>query len=184
MAACSGESRRDQNSDSDASPRAYRIASAEPEHLNESAERSSPAPVNQTGDTARSPEPRPPGNKIANDCLAFLRATKVVPAQTKSDDCPECPTGSTEVLKFQGMNTDRVFCSTIMCHVEVTIRAFFNPGSGEMTGGLTGWIPPEQRTEYLAGNTPPGEQVYRVKIIYKRVGDGWRAVEFDRAEPR
>ena len=64
----------------------------------------------------------------------------------------------------------------------VTIHAVFNPGSGEtVTGGLTAWIPPEQRNAYLSGHTPSGEQVYHVHITYKRRGEAWRAVEFDRA---
>jgi hypothetical protein len=64
----------------------------------------------------------------------------------------------------------------------VTLRAVFNPGSGEkFTGGLTAWIPPEQRSAYLSGHTPSGEQAYRVQMAYKRRGAAWRAVEFDRA---
>jgi hypothetical protein len=65
----------------------------------------------------------------------------------------------------------------------VTIRASFNPGAGErIAGGLTAWISPEQRSEYLSGRMPSGEQVYRVKITYKRRGEAWRAIEFDRAD--
>ena len=62
------------------------------------------------------------------------------------------------------------------------IRAVFNPGAGEtIAGGLTAWIPPEQRSAYLSGHTPSGEQAYHVQITYKRRGKAWRAVEFDRA---
>jgi hypothetical protein len=80
------------------------------------------------------------------------------------------------------MKTDVVSCSGDTCTVVVTIRAVFNSGSGEtVTGGLTAWIPAEQRNAYLSGHTLSDEQVYRVRITYKRSGAAWRAVEFDRA---
>ena len=124
----------------------------------------------------------PREGKIARDCVAFLRATKVVPAQAASTDCPGCPVGGTEVLAFRHMKTDAVSCYGDTCTVVVTIRAVFNPGSGEtLAGGLTAWIPPEVRSAYLSGHTPSGEQAYRVQIAYKRRGEAWRAVEFDRA---
>lgn len=86
------------------------------------------------------------------------------------------------MLSFRHIKTDAVSCSGDTCTVVVTIRAVFNPGSGEtLAGGLTGWIPPEQRSAYLSGHTPSGEQTYRVQITYKRRGGAWRAVEFDRA---
>ena len=86
------------------------------------------------------------------------------------------------MFTFRHMKTDSVSCSGDMCSVVVTIRAVFNPGSGEtIAGGLTAWIPPEQRREYLSGRTPSGEQVYRVQITYKLRGGAWRAIEFDRA---
>jgi hypothetical protein len=86
------------------------------------------------------------------------------------------------VLTLRNMKTDAVSCSGDTCTVVVTIRAVFNPGSGEtLAGGLTAWIPPEQRSAYLSGHTPSGEQAYRVQITYKRRGEAWRAVEFDRA---
>ena len=86
------------------------------------------------------------------------------------------------MLAFRQMKTDAVSCSGDTCNVVVTIRAVFNPGSGEtLAGGLTAWIPPEQRSAYLSGRTPSGEQAYRVKITYKRRSKAWRAVEFDRA---
>ena len=85
------------------------------------------------------------------------------------------------MLSFHQMKTDGVSCSGDTCTVVVTIRAVFNAGSGEaMAGGLTAWIPPEQRSAYLSGQTPPGDQTYRVRITYKRRGDAWRAVEFER----
>jgi hypothetical protein len=80
------------------------------------------------------------------------------------------------------MKTERISCSGDTCTVLVTIRVSFNPGAGErIAGGLTAWISPEQRSAYLSGHTPSGEQAYRVQITYKRRAEGWRAVEFDRA---
>ncbi len=127
-------------------------------------------------------ELQPGEDKIAEDCVALVRSTKVVSARTASTDCPGCPAGGTEVLAFRQMKADAVSCSGDTCKVMVTIRAVFNAGSGEtVAGGLTGWIPPEQRSAYLSGHTPSAEQVYRVQITYKRRAEGWRAVEFDRA---
>ena len=127
-------------------------------------------------------ELRPDEDKIGEDCVAFVRSTKVVPARAASTDCPGCPAGGTDVLTFRHVKTDAVSCSGDTCTVVVTIRAVFNPGAGEtVAGGLTAWIPPEQRSAYLSGQTPSGEQAYRVQITYKRRGKEWRAVEFDRA---
>jgi hypothetical protein len=126
-------------------------------------------------------ELQPDEDKIGEDCVAFVRSTKVVPARTASTDCPGCPVGGTEVLSFRHMKTDAVSCAGDTCNVVVTIRAVFNPGAGEtVAGGLTAWMPPEQRSAYLSGNTPSGEQAFRVQITYKRRAEGWRAVEFDR----
>jgi hypothetical protein len=128
-------------------------------------------------------ELQPDEDKIAEDCVAFVRSTKAVPARAASTDCPGCPAGGTDVLAFRHMKTDSVSCSGDTCTVVVTIRAVFNPGAGEtVAGGLTAWIPPEQRSAYLSGQTPSGEQAYRVQITYKRRGEAWRAVEFDRAD--
>src|SRR5204863_7011461 len=127
-------------------------------------------------------ELQPGEDKIAEDCVAFVRSTKVVPARAATADCPGCPAGGTDVLAFRHMKTDAVSCSGDTCTVVVTIFSVFNPGSGEtIAGGLTAWTPPEQRSAYLSGHTPPGEQAYRVQISYKRRGREWRAVEFDRA---
>jgi hypothetical protein len=127
-------------------------------------------------------EPQPGKDEIEEDCAAFVRSTKVVPARTAATDCPGCPAGGTAILTLRGVKTDAVSCSGDTCTVVVTIRAVFNPGSGEtVAGGLTGWVPPEQRNAYLSGHTPSGEQVFRVLITYKRRGAAWRAVEFDRA---
>ena len=142
-------------------------------------------------DSARKSEPertkgeeelQPREDEIGEDCVAFVRSTKVVPAQATSTDCPGCSIAGIEVLAFRQMKTEAVSCSGDTCNVVVTIRAVFNPGSGEtLAGGLTAWIPPEQRSAYLSGRTPSGEQAYRVQITYKRRGKAWRAVEFDRA---
>jgi hypothetical protein len=130
----------------------------------------------------REGEPQPDEDQIAEDCAAFVRSTKVVPARASSTDCPGCPAGGAAALAFRGMKTDAVNCSGDTCTVAVTIRAVFNPGSGEtIAGGLMAWIPPEQRNAYLSGHTPSGEQAYRVRITYKRRGTAWQAVEFDRS---
>jgi hypothetical protein len=125
---------------------------------------------------------QPDEDQIAEDCAAFVRSTKVVRSRAESTDCPGCPGGGTDVFSFRHMKTDAISCSDDTCTVVVTIFSVFNPGSGEtVSGGLTGWIPSEQRSAYLSGKTPSGEQTYRVKIIYKRRAEGWRAVDFDRA---
>jgi hypothetical protein len=38
--------------------------------------------------------------------------------------------------------------------------------------------------EFLRGQTPTGDQLYRVKITYRRTGEAWRAIEFDRADAK
>ena len=127
-------------------------------------------------------ERQPPEDEIAEDCVAFLRATKVISPKTPSADCPGCPPEGAEVLAFRQMKIERISCSGDACSVVVTIRAVFNPGSGErIAGGLAGWISPEQRNEYLSGRTPSGEQTYRVAIAYQHRDEEWRAVDFDRA---
>ena len=139
------------------------------------------APTGQTAE-AKAALPPPPIGQIERECLALLRATKVIPAQAASADCPGCPVGGTEVLTVRQMKTDAISCSGDTCNALVTIRAVFNPGSGErMAGGLTAWIPPEQRSAYLSGQPPPDEQTYRVQATYKYRGGAWVAVEFDRA---
>lgn len=131
---------------------------------------------------AKADLPPPSEGQIARECLALLRATKVISGQGARGDCPGCPVGGTEVLTIRQMKTDAVSCSGDTCNATVTIRALFNPGSGEtIAGGLTAWIPPEQRSAYLSGQIPSDEQVYCVQITYKHRGDAWQAVEFDRA---
>jgi hypothetical protein len=126
---------------------------------------------------------RPPEDKIADDCVAFLRATRATAGQGAGNDCPTCPPEGMEVLSFRQMKIDRLSCASDACEVAVTISAVFNPGRGEtIGGGLTAWITPEQRAEYLRGDPPKGDQNYRVKVTYKRTGDSWRAIEFDKAD--
>ena len=134
-------------------------------------------------EVAKGDDERQPGeDEIAEDCVAFVRSTKIVPAQAPSADCPGCPAAGAEVLAFRQMKTDRISCSGDSCTVLVTIHVSFNPGAGErIAGGLTAWISPEQRSACLSGHTPSGEEAYRVQIAYKRRGEAWRAVEFDRA---
>jgi hypothetical protein len=128
-------------------------------------------------------ERQPREDEIGEDCVAFVRSTKVVPAQAPTADCPGCPAGGTEMFAFRQMKTDRISCSGDTCTVLVTIFVSFKPGAGErISGGLTAWISPKQRSEYLSEHTPSCEQAYRVKIIYKRRAAGWRAAEFDRAD--
>ena len=135
-----------------------------------------PAADTTKGEAALRP---PTASKIGKDCVTLVRGTKVVRAAA---DCPGCPAGGSEALTFRQVKTDAVSCSGDTCNVVVTICAVFNPGSGEtLAGGLTAWIPAEQRSVYLNGQTPPDEQEYRVRITYKHRGGVWRAVEFDRA---
>jgi hypothetical protein len=144
----------------------------------------SEAPVELARESeAETDELRPDEDQIAEDCVGFVRSTKVVPARAATTDCPECPVGGTEVFAFRNMKTEAVSCNGDTCTAVVTVRAVFNPGAGEtFAGGLTAWISPEQRSAYLSGHTPSGEQTYRVQIIYKRRADGWQAIEFDRSE--
>jgi hypothetical protein len=104
-----------------------------------------------------------------------------MPAKTTSADCPQCPSSveGTEVLKFQGAKVNRASCAGGICEIAVSVHASFNPSKGgTITGGLTGWIPLEQREQYSRGQTPPGEQVYHLNITYRREGERWRLVDF------
>lgn len=126
-------------------------------------------------------ESQPDKDDIEEDCAAFVGSTKVVPPRPAAANCPECPVEGTAALAFRGLKTDNVSCVNDTCTVVVTIRAVYNPGSGErFAGGLTAWISPEQRNAYLSGQMPSGEQTYHVQITYKRRGGAWRPVEFDR----
>jgi hypothetical protein len=154
-------------------------APAREKHPNTSEATRAPGPEVVKGED----ELQPRDEEIGEDCVAFVRSTKVVPAQAPTADCPGCPAAGAEALAFRQMKTDRISCSGDSCTVLVKIVVSFKPGAGErIAGGLTAWISPEQRSEYLSGRTPSGEQTYRVKITYKRRGEGWRAAEFDRAD--
>ena len=126
-------------------------------------------------------ESQPSEDDIVEDCVAFVSLTKAMPARTTSAECPQCPssTEGPQALRFQGAKIDRVSCAGDSCEVAVTIHASFNPSSGgTITGGLTGWIPQEQREQYSRGQTPPGEQVYHLNITYGREGGSWRLADF------
>ena len=128
-------------------------------------------------------EEQPREDEIAEDCVSFVRATKVVPP-VPATDCPGCSTQGSDALAFREMKVERISCST-NCDVTVTLRVAFNQVPvGTVTGGLTAWISQEQRLQYLNGKAPEGDQVYRVKITYKRTARGWRAIEFDKADPK
>jgi hypothetical protein len=132
-------------------------------------------------------ESQPSEDEIVEDCHAFAWLTKAMPAKTTSADCPQCPSiaEGTEVLRFQAAKVDRVSCARGTCEVAVNIHASFNPSKGgTITGGLTGWIPLEQREQYSHGQTPPGEQVYHLNIIYRKEGEHWRSVDFAMGEKR
>ena len=127
-------------------------------------------------------ESKPHEDEIAEDCVAFVRSTKVVPA---TPQCAGCTGDSREALAFRQIKVDRISCVAAACEITVTLRAAFNPGpAGTISGGLAGWISPEQRQGFLSGHAPEGEQVYPVKITYQRQGEEWRPVEFDRADSK
>ena len=166
-ASCSEKAPREGASDADASaevsPKAARAPEAEP--------------------ARREATLQPPSeSKIGKDCVALVRGTRVVPPAGGSTDCPGCPAGGSEALSVRQVRTEAVSCAGDTCNVLVWIRAVFNPASGEaLAGGLTAWIPAEQRSAYLNGQTPADEQEYRVAITYKHRGGGWQPIEFDRA---
>jgi hypothetical protein len=124
---------------------------------------------------------KPDSGDIGEDCVAFLSATKTVAAGQTNGLCPTCPANkeSTDVLKFNNIKIDRVTLIGASCQVVVRIFATFNPSrGGAITGGLVGWIAPEQRAEYARGKTPPGQQVYEVNITYRRNQNGWQPIDF------
>ena len=128
-------------------------------------------------------EGQPREDEIGEDCVGFVRATKIVP-QATATDCPGCSREGSELFAFRQMRVERISCSAETCQATVELRLAFNPApAGTISGGLTAWISPEQRTQYLNGQPPEGEAVYRVKVIYKRTANGWRAIEFDKADP-
>ncbi len=131
---------------------------------------------------AEESELTPGSDEIGEDCVAFLRATRVARPKGENKDCPECPSGTPdfEVLKFNGFKIEKISPSEAGCDVTVEIRAEFNPSpGGTIAGGLTAWIAPAQREQYAQGKTPAGEQLYKVKVIYRRSAGYWQAIEFD-----
>lgn len=185
-ASCSDKPGGDQNKDlrAEASEPDAKVASAKAQDREATGRPSSRESQKDSTDAEGETELQPHEDEIAEDCVDFVRATKAAPAANASDDCPGCSSEATEVLRIQQVKTNRISCAPAACEVVVTIGAFFNPGAGEsIGGGLTGWISPEQTTEYLAGHPPAGEQIYHLRIIYKRLGAEWRAIEFDRADP-
>ena len=155
-----------------------RIADHERTNDRES-ERSDKAEVTSAeGEESKS---QPSVDDIVEDCYGFVWLTKATLARKTSAECPQCPStdDAIHVLKFEGAKVERVSCTEETCEVAVSIRASFNPSKGgTISGGLTGWIPPEQREQYSRSQTPPGEKVYHVKIIYRRKEGAWRPVEF------
>src|SRR5256885_11844256 len=126
---------------------------------------------------------QPGEDEIAEDCVAFVQATKVDPA--KSTDCPGCFVERSPALAFRQMHLDRISCTGISCEATVTLRAVFDPAaSGTISGGLTAWISPEQRQEFLNGHPPAGGQGYCGEITYKRAGGTWGALDIDRDDWR
>ncbi len=184
-ASCSEKSDfdRDQNSQAEEAKPGQDVPAVNEERPSEfEVERSSTSEA-ESAEAEAGNELEPPEEEIGEDCVAFLRATVTVAAKRANGDCPQCPvsTEATEVLKFGDLRVDGVSCSESTCEVFVTIHGTFNPSTGEeIAGGLIAWIPPEQRERYLRGETPSGQQVYKVKVIYRRDPKGWRVVEFDR----
>lgn len=166
IAACSDNS----DSDNDRKPTPQPLAEKEPKATAEK----------ESGEKELTPGP----DEIGEDCVGFLRATKVPQPNEPGKACPECPSGTAgfEVLKFNGFKIEKISPSAVGCDVTVEIRAEFNPSpGGNIVGGLIAWIPPEKREQYARGETPAGEQLYKVKISYRRPEGFWKAVEFDQA---
>src|SRR5436305_5627619 len=156
----------------------HKIANHERTNDNQSEQSDRTGVTSVEGEKSKS---QPSSDDIVEDCYAFAWLTKATLARKMSAECPQCP--STEeaihVLKFEGAKVERVSCKGETCAVAVSIRASFNPSKGgTISGGLTGWIPPEQREQYSRGQTPPGEKAYQVKITYRRKEGEWRPVEF------
>lgn len=131
------------------------------------------------------PDAKPDADQIGEDCVAFLRSTTVVTPIRAAGECPQCPVGEApaEVLKFRDLDIERVSTSGQVCEVIVRLRGSFNRSiGGAISGGLVGWIDPEQRAAYARGETPAGPQVFRVHVTYRRTDKGWRAIEFARAD--
>ena len=130
-------------------------------------------------------EVAPGKNEVTEDCIAFVGRTKSA-VKDANGACPTCPAGSemTDVFAVKEITVDKVSCAGDSCEAAATIRAIFNSSTGHpIVGGLVGWIQEKDRMKWLKGETPAAEQAYKVKITYRREGDEWRAIEFDRAAP-
>ena len=143
---------------------------------------SSPAPHAPSDED----EGQPAEDEIAEDCVAFVHATKIVPPNNAGADCPGCAASAAGVdgLTFQQFELNGVSCNAATCEARVTVHAAFNRGVGTIAGGLAAWISPEQREAYLQGKAPTGSQPFVIKVTYKRTDGRWRAIEFDRADSR
>lgn len=166
------------------SEKTTRTAAAPEKEYSEAERESAARDGKSSAEADEAKERAPESEEIGEDCVAFLRSTKATPPNRENKDCPQCPSdAAVEVLKFDDFHVDRVTPGESSCKVAVTIKGQFNPSSsGEIVGGLTGWITPEQKAQYLRGETPTGQQIYQVKIIYQRTGGAWRAAEFDRRD--
>ncbi|MFL6531398.1 MAG: hypothetical protein ACJ8HQ_05790 [Chthoniobacterales bacterium] len=159
---------------------------ARSQHLAEAS--ASPADADADEEREEEAEKAPDSGDIGEDCIAFLRATKIAPPPPANNgNCPQCPETSAaeEVFQFNDMKIDRIAPSAAdNAEVDVRIFATFRPGHGGVIGGgLTGWIPPEQRSQYEHGDIPAGQQVYRVRITYRRNAAGWQPLEFSPIAP-
>lgn len=127
----------------------------------------------------------PEKEDIGEDCVGFLRST-VSNRIDGAGQCPVCPSSAdkAEVLGVDSVSIEKVNmvgAGGTSCEANVQIRAHFNPSNGgTITGGLVGWIPAEQRTQYTRGTIPSGQQVYHVMITYRREGDEWQTADFAR----
>ena len=177
-ASCSKQSDSGSKEASDRAKPSQKLADHERTNEHESQQSDKGAVTSAEGDESKS---QPSPDDIVQDCYAFVWLTKATLARKTSAECPQCPSNddAIHVLKFEGAKVERVSCTEETCEVAVSIRASFNPSKGgTISGGLTGWIPPEQREQYSRSQTPPGEKVYHVKIIYRRKEGAWRPVEF------
>src|ERR1700710_1519925 len=70
--------------------------------------KASPEEAASSVEEERKEAPEP--DQIGEDCVAFLRATRAVPAQQGSGVCPQCPTGdnNAEVLQFQSFKIGKI----------------------------------------------------------------------------
>ncbi|HEY0369051.1 MAG TPA: hypothetical protein VGC85_05605 [Chthoniobacterales bacterium] len=139
----------------------------------------------ESGDVAEA-ENAPDSGDIGEDMIALLRATKVAGSPTNTENCDQCAAtaDSVQVFRFNDVKVDRVSPAGETCEVDAHLFATYNPShGGVITGGLTAWIPAAERSAYERGETPPGQQVYAVHIIYRRNLNGWQPIEFTPVSP-